>query len=474
MVIIGGMLRTTAQFMSDLSENVVGDHTIEEIMTAIINNLVDIEYMVRYEPDLLEDEMHMKAVEGEISAYKLAMFVEVDDEFVYSSVNQPEIQLASFVDELTFEQGHPVRGGDKGHIDTADYTYEDDKFYVIFRRSIEVKDQGNDYIYMVYDGNNKADFAWSMYGSVYKFIIIIVLLIVVLMSVVVAKTIIKPLNKLEDATIAIKNGNLDFSIESRKKDEFGRVMNAFENMRIELKNSINQQLLVEENRKELIASISHDLKTPITSIKGYVEGIRDGVASDEEKMAEYLEVIHSKSNDLDRLIDDLFLFSKLDLKRLPFDFKEVPAQLFFSDSSDEIKMDLEKQGFLFNVSNTLSDSTIIRVDQQQFRRVIMNIINNAVKYSLDNKQIDMDISESSTSVLISIRDYGKGITSDALDKIFDKFYRGDPSRNADVGGSGLGLAIAKQIIDSHEGTINAESTVGEGTRIILTLGKVQA
>ena len=473
MIIVGGMLRTTAQFMSDVSENVIGDHTFEEIVTVIINNLVDIEYMVRYESDLLEDEAYMKAVEGGISDYQLAMFVEVDDVFVYNSVNSPHVQLESFVDELVFDEGHPMREGDKGHIDTADYTNEDDTFYVIFRRAIDVKDQGDDYVYTVYDGNNKVDFAWSMYGGMYRFIIAIVILIVVLMSVVVAKTIIKPLNKLEDATIAIKNGNLDFSIQSKKKVEFGRVMNAFDNMRVELKNSINQKLLVEENRKELIASISHDLKTPITSIKGYVEGIRDGVASDEEKLAQYLEVIHTKSIDLDRLIDDLFLFSKLDLKRLPFDFKEVPARLFFCDSGEEIKMDIEKQGFVINFENDLSESTLIRVDQQQFRRVIMNIINNAVKYSLEKKRIDMHIFETESSVLISIKDYGKGISSDALDKIFDKFYRADPSRNADVGGSGLGLAIAKQIIDSHEGTINAESTVGEGTTITLTLGKVQ-
>lgn len=473
MVIVGGMLRTTAQFMSDVSENVVGDHTFEEIMTAVINNLVDIEYMVRYESDLLEDEDHMKAVEGVISAYNLAMFVEVDNEFVYNSVNSPTVSLTSFVDKLEFDEGHSMRGSDKGHIDTADYTDDDGVFYVVFRRAIDVKNQGEDYVYMVYNGNNKVDFAWSMYGGIYRFIIFIVILIVVLMSVVVSKTIIKPLNKLEDATIAIKNGNLDFSIQSKKKDEFGRVMNAFDNMREELKNSINQQLLVEENRKELITSISHDLKTPITSIKGYVEGIRDGVASDEEKMAEYLEVIHTKSIDLDRLIDDLFLFSKLDLKRLPFDFQNIPAKLFFGDSEDEIKMDLVKQGFEINFVNELSDTTLICVDQQQFKRVMMNIINNAVKYSNEKKQIDLHISETVSSVNICIRDYGKGISREALDKIFDKFYRADPSRNADIGGSGLGLAIAKQIIDSHEGTIDAESTLGEGTTITMTLGKVQ-
>lgn len=463
------MVRSTAMMVSDFSENTFGDNSFKSIATTAINTMVDIEYIQRHEPELFEDESHMEKVESNIQDMGLALFVEMDQQFIYSSHFYPSYAIESFVNTLEFEPGHGPMG-EEGNFETADYD-DDEHYFMITRYAISNGDLG-DYVYIVYQAQSRNAMHWNVYGSLYRFVILIILIILMVMTLFISKTIIKPLKRIEEATIEIKQGNLDFSVSTKQKDEFGRVMNAFDTMRIELKHSIDQQLQVEANRKELIANISHDLKTPITSIKGYVEGIRDGVASDEAKMQQYLEVIHSKAIDMDRLIDDLFLFSKLDLNKVPFDFKKVSAKRFFEDSSDEIRMDAEKNGFILNFTSDIANDAMILVDQQQFKRVIANIINNAVKYSLDKKVIDIHITETKDTLKMRIRDYGKGISQEALGKIFDKFYRADPSRNADVGGSGLGLAIAKQIMDRLDGQISAESTEGEGTTIILSIGKV--
>ncbi len=466
-LLISGMIRTTRQMAEDFAESVLAEKSIEDVATAALNTLVDIEYILRHEPALFNDENHMMSVEENVDGMNMALFVESDDVFVYNSHVRSDIKLSTFVDGLDFQNGH---GGDTSDsFQSADYSNED-HYYMVLRRDVSTEDQEG-FLYFVYEAESKNAMHWSVYGGMYRLIVVILILIVVSMTVMITRLVIKPLNKLEEATDEIRQGNLDFSVKTSRKDEFGRVMNAFDTMRGELKHSIDQQMLYEENRKELIASISHDLKTPITSIKGYVEGIRDGVASDEEKMDKYLEVIYHKSNDLDKLIDDLFLFSKLDLNRLPFDFKTVSAKRFFEDSGDEIRMDATKQGFEVNFSNALSEEMTLCVDQQQFKRVITNIVSNAVKYSLDKKKIDIAVTASESMITMAIRDYGKGIEAEALERIFEKFYRVDQARNMDIGGSGLGLAIAKQIINRHEGSIRAESVLGKGTTIYIEIGR---
>lgn len=466
-LLISGMIRTTARMAEDFAENVLAEKSIQDVATAALNTLVDIEYIIRHEPELFLDETHMKAVEQNVGGMNMALYVESGGEFVYNSSVKLDLDLSAFVDLLDFQNGHT--NDESSAFKSADYS-DDDHYYMVLRRDVG-GDEKENFIYFVYEAESKNAMHWSVYGGMYRFILVVLILIVVLMTFITTKLVIKPLNKLEEATDEIRQGNLDFSVQTARKDEFGRVMNAFDTMRGELKHSIDQQMLYEENRKELIASISHDLKTPITSIKGYVEGIRDGVANDEEKMDQYLSVIYNKSNDLDKLIDDLFLFSKLDLNRVPFDFITVPAKRFFEDSGDEIRMDMSKQGFEVNFDNDLSDDMTISVDQQQFKRVITNIVSNAVKYSLDKKRIDIRVSATESLITLAIRDYGKGIDPEALERIFEKFYRVDPARNMDVGGSGLGLAIAKQIIDRHKGHIKADSVLGEGTTIYIEIGR---
>lgn len=293
-----------------------------------------------------------------------------------------------------------------------------------------------------------------------------------LLTYFVSKSIIKPVKQLAEAARKVSEGKLDFHIEPLNNDELGQLAATFDQMRLKLKESAEIKNKYEENRKELIANISHDLKTPITSIKGYVEGIRDGVANTPEKMDRYLQIIYTKAKDMDHLIDELFLYSKLDLSRVPFHFSNVNLYHYFMDLIEELRFDFEKEGvsIAFHAEDGHPYNGV--ADREQLKRAVSNIMQNSLK-SMDKeeKRIDVYMKELNDKILIQIRDNGKGISVEALPFIFDHFYRADVSRNMEAGGTGLGLAIVKMIVEEHGGEVWAESRLGEGTSIFLTLKK---
>ncbi|WP_234124520.1 sensor histidine kinase [Clostridium hydrogenum] len=294
-----------------------------------------------------------------------------------------------------------------------------------------------------------------------------------LLTFIVSRSILNPLKELKKGTENIKNGDLDSEVKAKSKDEIGNLCEAFDSMRKQLKKSIELQAQYENNRKELISNISHDLKTPITSIKGYVEGIKDGVADSPEKMEKYINTIYTKAQSMDYLIDELLTYSKLDLNKLPFDFKKVDIGNYMEDVMEELSLDVEKKNFKFSYTNKLPKKISVELDIQQIGRVLTNIISNSIKYmDKKNGKIDVEMKLDKDEVIIGVKDNGKGISKEALPYVFDRFYREDSSRNSMTGGSGLGLAICKKIIQEHGGRIWAESEEGVGTNMIFSI-KIQ-
>jgi signal transduction histidine kinase len=318
------------------------------------------------------------------------------------------------------------------------------------------------------DGNSLETFIKIRFGLV----LLVIIITNGLLAFFVSKSIILPVKKLTKAATEIHEGNLDFHIKPLNNDELGQLAETFEKMRFKLKESAGLQVKYEENRKELIANISHDLKTPITSIKGYVEGICDGVANTPEKMDRYIRTIYSKAIDLDHLIDELFLYSKLDLNRVPFHFEIIDLYMYIADFIEELRFELEEEGISVTFQADQKDSYKVMADREQLKRVVTNIIHNSLKH-LDKKEknIYVHMNAMSEKVIVQMEDNGSGISEKELPNIFDRFYRVDTSRNTATGGSGLGLAIVKRIIQEHDGEIWAESTLGEGTSIIFTLKK---
>ncbi|MDE6970391.1 MAG: HAMP domain-containing histidine kinase [Eubacterium sp.] len=288
------------------------------------------------------------------------------------------------------------------------------------------------------------------------------------------RSIVTPICKLEEAANNIKEGNLDFTIEADSKDEMGRLCQNFEDMRQRLKESAEEKLEAEKQNRILISNISHDLRTPITAIKGYVEGILDGVADTPEKVDKYMRTIYNKAIDMDRLINELTLYAKIDTNRIPYNFKRINAGEYFHDCIEEIGLELEAEHLGLSYFNYVSDEVLIIADPEQLKRVIDNIIGNSVKYmDKEHGLINIRIKDVGDFIQVEIEDNGKGIAQKDLPFIFDRFYRTDASRNSATGGSGIGLSIVKKIIEDHGGKIWATSKESTGTVMYFVIRKYQ-
>ncbi|MDY3015571.1 MAG: HAMP domain-containing sensor histidine kinase [Blautia sp.] len=288
------------------------------------------------------------------------------------------------------------------------------------------------------------------------------------------RSVATPLVKLRKATQNIKEGNLDFVLDVEGTDEFSELCRDFEEMRRRLKESAEEKIILDKENKELISNISHDLKTPITAVKGYVEGIMDGVADTPEKMDRYVRTIYNKTNEMDHLINELTFYSKIDTNRIPYTFSKLNVEDYFSDCAEEIGLELETRGIQLYYANYVDGNVQVIADGEQIRRVIHNIIGNAIKYMDKQKGvIQIRVKDVGDFVQVEIEDNGKGIASKDLAFIFDRFYRTDVSRNSSKGGSGIGLSIVRKIMEDHGGKVWATSREGIGTIMYFVLRKYQ-
>ena len=314
----------------------------------------------------------------------------------------------------------------------------------------------------------------SMVTEMFFTSIAILLLAGMLLTMWIYRSILRPLGKLQVATKKIRDGNLDFTLDVENDDEIGLLCQDFEEMRIRLKESQEEKIQYDKENKELISNIAHDLKTPITAIKGYSEGIMDGVASSPERLDRYIRTIYNKANDMDRLIDELTFYSKIDTNKIPYTYSKINVTQYFKDCVEEVGLDMESKGIELGYFNYADEDVMVIADAEQMRRVINNIIGNSVKY-LDKKKgiINIRIKDVGDFIEIEIEDNGKGIAAKDLPNIFDRFYRADSSRNSSKGGSGIGLSIVRKIIEDHGGRIWATSKEGIGTEIHFVLRKYQ-
>lgn len=305
------------------------------------------------------------------------------------------------------------------------------------------------------------------------------LVVNLIISMLFTDRIVSPVKKLEKAAQEIGKGNLDHEMIVGGDEEIKKLCEAFEYMRLKLKESVRQSEKAEENRKILISCISHDLKTPVASIMGYVDGLLDGVADTKEKSAKYLNTIKSKSQNMVSLIDDLLLYAKLDMKQIPFNFEKTEVLQYIEELVDEFRFESEyknsgEKGRHIDITleNYFKKSVYAYIDKEQMKRVFANIFENAVNYMDKEKGIiQVILRENKTDAIIETVDNGPGIPEAGLVKVFERFCRLDQHRKSN-GGSGLGLAIAKQITEGHNGKIWAGSRLGEGTSIMVALKKV--
>ena len=286
----------------------------------------------------------------------------------------------------------------------------------------------------------------------------------------VVRKIEEPLNLLSEGARRLGEGDLDFRITYTGKDEFAPVCGAFNEMATRLKESVERTRRDEESRKELLAGISHDLRSPLTSIRAYVEGLLDGVAQTEESKRRYLRTIRTKAEDIDRLVSQLFLYSKLDLEGVPMEMRPIRLDEFITGFVEEAALDSRTHGLEITAEHLVP--VTVSADPEQLRRVLANILENSIKYkNKETGHLRITLEESG---LLVLADDGPGVPEDALPKLFDVFYRSDPARKNPAGGSGLGLAIAAKAVQGMGGTIRASSGPCGGLAIEITLSKEEA
>ncbi|MDY2613289.1 MAG: HAMP domain-containing sensor histidine kinase, partial [Lachnospiraceae bacterium] len=222
------------------------------------------------------------------------------------------------------------------------------------------------------------------------------------------------------------------------------------------------------------SNISHDLKTPVTAIKGYAEGIMDGVADTPEKMERYIRTIYNKASEMDTLINELTFYTKIDTNRIPYNFNTLSVDAYFEDCAEDLSLELESRNVEFGYFNYVEPGVKVIADAEQIKRVVHNIVNNSLKYMDKPKaKINLRVKDVGDFVQVEIEDNGKGIAAKDLPNIFDRFYRTDASRNSSKGGSGIGLSIVKKIIEEHGGKIWATSREETGTTMYFVLRKYQ-
>lgn len=282
------------------------------------------------------------------------------------------------------------------------------------------------------------------------------------------KRILRPMENLRQGLEEVTNGNYNTKIEYNKPNDLNLLIDSFNAMTEKLQEGEKMQTEYEENRKALIANISHDLKTPITAIQGYIEALLEGTAKSSE--TKYLQTIHHNTVYVNKLIDDLFLFSKLDMQKLSLQQEIVPIRAYMEDLIEEYKFDFAERNIQFQYIVQVEHDVRVSLDGKRFFQAFNNMINNAIQHGPETDlSLQVKLYEQETLLCIDIRDNGPGIPEDKLPFIFDQFYRIDTARPKDYASTGLGLAIAKELVEAHGGKISVSSLLNEGTCFTIML-----
>ena len=285
----------------------------------------------------------------------------------------------------------------------------------------------------------------------------------------VFRRIEKPIDLLADGVQQISDGNLDYRINYDAPDEFGPICAEFNAMAGRLKVSEELERKNSENRRELLADISHDLRSPLTSILAYVEGLEDGLADTAEKQQKYLATIKSKTTDIDRLVKKLFLFSKMDMGDYPYFPEKLDIGKEVSDFLAASREDYEKVKLSVALVSC-PEYTVIYADPTYFRSILVNLLDNSAKYKKEGVgHVWITVTREEQSVQMLVDDDGPGVAESDLDQLFNVFYRADPARKNPNKGSGLGLAIVAKIVGKMGGLIHAENLAQGGLRMVITL-----
>ncbi len=271
----------------------------------------------------------------------------------------------------------------------------------------------------------------------------------------------QPLDTLTAGVARIRDGDLDTPIAYTEPDEFKAACDAVDEMAARLKASLEQQQAAQQQKQELIAGMSHDLKSPLTAIRAYTEGLLEGVAQDEAARQRYLQTIYAKEADMETLVNRLFAFARMDVSQYPVHAEPLALAAELEAITEE------QEGVAVTVD--VPEMTVL-ADRELLRRIAVNLLDNSRKYGgREDVSVRITAEKTGDMAAIAFTDNGAGVQPEQLPRLFDVFYRGDAARTAPGKGSGIGLAVVKKACDEMHGTVRAENAENGGLRVTVTL-----
>lgn len=273
------------------------------------------------------------------------------------------------------------------------------------------------------------------------------------------KSFLDYIGRISAAMQEISEGNFNTVVEVRGDDEFSTMADNLNHMAADLKELMMKEREAERTKNELITNVAHDLRTPLTSIIGYLELLAEKPDLPEEMRCKYIDIAYTKSRRLQKLIEDLFGFTKLNYGKLSMNVGQVDIVKLLEQLLEEFYPSFAEKNLYYELQTNVQ-SKVISADGDLMARLFDNLINNAIKYGAEGKRVTVKVDAQDEIVTICVINYGYVIPEDELPLLFNKFYRVEQSRSTHTGGTGLGLAIAKSIVDMHGGTIDVESGLG--------------
>lgn len=277
-----------------------------------------------------------------------------------------------------------------------------------------------------------------------------------IVAVAMRRYILIPLEKMSLCARQIAEGDLDIQIPSSKISEIAEVHDGFTIMVDSLKKSFQKQMELDDERKFVIAAVAHDLRTPLFALRGYLDGLEQGIADSPEKREKYLAVCKEKSAQLDRLVEELFTFAKTEYQEMKLSENIIDLSIVLKNSIDSLRHQAEHKDISI-IANNLTSDCHIKGDSHLLERAVSNLIDNAVRHTPRSGKIFINCNKDETRVNFTIQDTGEGFSPEDLQRVFEPLYRGEASRNRSTGGSGLGLTIAQRIIKQHGGELVVEN-----------------
>lgn len=298
--------------------------------------------------------------------------------------------------------------------------------------------------------------------------LLIITILIMLTYIFTQKDILSPLATLRESARRILKGDFSYEIQYDYDTEIGLFCHDFEAMRDELKHSKEKEISIKAKEKELLACLSHDIKTPLTAIHGYVSGIKDGIVKDKAGIENYCSIILNRVKMLSKLLEDILEHSKAELNKMNISLCEFYCGDFFKDLFEDLSAEVEGRGLHFIVPDKIPD-LILNGDKKRLSQVMYNLVSNSIKYSKKDGTISISFENTGSYIKVYIKDTGIGISSADIPSIFNKFYRAEKCRNQNIPGSGLGLSISKYILEAHGGFINCVESSSNGTTICFAL-----